>query len=116
MTTRTSSEEPPVDATESPLQEETGIAPNLFSTNSNNRQTILASVRKFLEDPAVKDAPYDKKRAFLESKGISSDVMDEILGAVSMLAQDQYGNYVVQVGFSFQGLPLWMHICHYLSD
>ena len=23
--------------------------------------------------------------------------MDEILGAVSMLAQDQYGNYVVQV-------------------
>ena len=79
-TTRTSSEEPPVDATESPLQEETGIAPNLFSTNSNNRQTILASVRKFLEDPAVKDAPYDKKRTFLESKGISSDVMDEILG------------------------------------
>jgi hypothetical protein len=45
-----------------------------------------------------------------------SKVMDEILGAVSMLAQDQYGNYVVQVGFSFQGLPLWMHICHYLSD
>jgi pumilio RNA-binding family len=26
-----------------------------------------------------------------------SKVMDEILGAVSMLAQDQYGNYVVQV-------------------
>ena len=25
--------------------------------------------------------------------------MDEILGAVSMLAQDQYGNYVVQVIF-----------------
>lgn len=27
-----------------------------------------------------------------------SKVMDEILGSVSMLAQDQYGNYVVQVG------------------
>lgn len=26
-----------------------------------------------------------------------SKVMDEILGSVSMLAQDQYGNYVVQV-------------------
>lgn len=26
-------------------------------------------------------------------------VMDEILGSVSMLAQDQYGNYVVQVSF-----------------
>ena len=24
-------------------------------------------------------------------------VMDEVLGSVSMLAQDQYGNYVVQV-------------------
>jgi len=30
-------------------------------------------------------------------------VMDEILGAVSMLAQDQYGNYVVQV-YNFFGL------------
>lgn len=28
-----------------------------------------------------------------------SKVMDEILGAVSMLAQDQYGNYVVQVQY-----------------
>jgi len=32
-------------------------------------------------------------------------VMDEILGAVSMLAQDQYGNYVVQV-YNFFGLLL----------
>ena len=28
--------------------------------------------------------------------------MDEILGSVSMLAQDQYGNYVVQVCNIFQ--------------
>ena len=28
--------------------------------------------------------------------------MDEILGSVSMLAQDQYGNYVVQVFNLFQ--------------
>lgn len=35
-------------------------------------------------------------------------VMDEILGAVSMLAQDQYGNYVVQVYtfFLFRGFGL----------
>ena len=31
-----------------------------------------------------------------------SKVMDEILGSVSMLAQDQYGNYVVQVFNLFQ--------------
>lgn len=36
-----------------------------------------------------------------------SKVMDEILGSVSMLAQDQYGNYVVQVRnpFFFSWLP-----------
>ncbi|KAF5744585.1 Pumilio 2 isoform 1 [Tripterygium wilfordii] len=31
-----------------------------------------------------------------EDPGTQSKVMDEILGSVSMLAQDQYGNYVVQ--------------------
>lgn len=35
-----------------------------------------------------------------------SKVMDEILGAVSMLAQDQYGNYVVQV----HNFP-WIYSC-----
>lgn len=32
-----------------------------------------------------------------EDPNTQQKVMDEILGAVSMLAQDQYGNYVVQV-------------------
>ncbi|KAB2602011.1 pumilio 1-like [Pyrus ussuriensis x Pyrus communis] len=31
-----------------------------------------------------------------KDENTESKVMDEILGAVSMLAQDQYGNYVVQ--------------------
>lgn len=34
-------------------------------------------------------------------------VMDEILGAVSLLAQDQYGNYVVQVHNLFWPLTVW---------
>jgi hypothetical protein len=37
-----------------------------------------------------------------EDPNTQQKVMDEILGAVSMLAQDQYGNYVVQVYNSFQ--------------
>jgi hypothetical protein len=36
-----------------------------------------------------------------EDPNTQQKVMDEILGAVSMLAQDQYGNYVVQVYNSF---------------
>lgn len=33
--------------------------------------------------------------------------MDEILGCVSMLAQDQYGNYVIQVSSQFSAFPLF---------
>lgn len=40
--------------------------------------------------------------------------MEEILGSVSMLAQDQYGNYVVQVHASRQTLLKSM-IIHLMS-
>ena len=40
-----------------------------------------------------------------------SKVMDEILGAVSMLAQDQYGNYVVQVDNHSWILYFWIRTC-----
>ena len=36
-------------------------------------------MKTFLEDPAVKDAPTEKKRAFFESKGIPKDLIDETL-------------------------------------
>ncbi|XP_068339993.1 pumilio homolog 2-like [Pyrus communis] len=35
-----------------------------------------------------------------KDENTESKVMDEILGAVSMLAQDQYGNYVIQYGLA----------------
>ncbi|THW05446.1 hypothetical protein D6D26_02143 [Aureobasidium pullulans] len=43
-------------------------------------------VRKFLEDPAVKDAPLDKKKAFLLSKNVSEDMIYHVLGSID--AQD----------------------------
>ncbi|THY56390.1 hypothetical protein D6C77_05241 [Aureobasidium pullulans] len=43
-------------------------------------------VRKFLEDPAVKDAPLDKKKAFLLSKNVSEDMISHVLGSID--AQD----------------------------
>lgn len=43
--------------------------------------------------------------------------MDEILSSVSMLAQDQYGNYVVQVFiFIFWLMPLENLFCHLLFN
>lgn len=41
-----------------------------------------------------------------EDPKTQSKVMDEILGTVSMLAQDQYGNYVVQVSKYILTTPL----------
>lgn len=38
-------------------------------------------VKKFLEDPGVKDEPVEKKREFLESKGITKEMIDQELGA-----------------------------------
>lgn len=38
---------------------------------------------------------------YCKDQKTQSNVMVEILGSVSMLAQDQYGNYVVQVSIPF---------------
>ncbi|KAG9826843.1 hypothetical protein KCU98_g14469, partial [Aureobasidium melanogenum] len=37
-------------------------------------------VRRFLHDPAVKDASYDKKKAFLLSKHVSEDMIYQVMG------------------------------------
>ncbi|THX23341.1 hypothetical protein D6D10_10336 [Aureobasidium pullulans] len=48
--------------------------------------SAIHHVRKFLEDPAVKDAPLDKKKAFLLSKNVSEDIISQVLGSID--AQD----------------------------
>ena len=48
--------------------------------------SAIHHVRKFLEDPAVKDAPVDKKKAFLLSKNVSEDMISQVLGSID--AQD----------------------------
>lgn len=42
---------------------------------------LRENVKSFLQDPAVKDAPMEKKRAFFESKGIPKDMVEEVLKA-----------------------------------
>jgi hypothetical protein len=38
-------------------------------------------VRRFLEDPVVKDAPFEKKKAFLLSKNISEETIHQVIGS-----------------------------------
>ncbi|KAI4849531.1 hypothetical protein E4T44_03292 [Aureobasidium sp. EXF-8845] len=43
--------------------------------------STIDRVRRFLEDPAVKDAPFDKKKAFLLSKNISEETIHQVIGS-----------------------------------
>ncbi|KAM0721607.1 hypothetical protein Q7P37_002532 [Cladosporium fusiforme] len=52
-----------------------------LSAEERSRQTD--TVKKFLEDPGVKDEPVEKKREFLESKGIAKEMIDQELGTTS---------------------------------
>ncbi|ESZ97127.1 hypothetical protein SBOR_2485 [Sclerotinia borealis F-4128] len=60
-------EEKPSDSLEEPLE-----APN--------KTTVLEQARKFLDEDEVKDASTDKKVAFLESKGLDENDIQELLG------------------------------------
>lgn len=49
------------------------------STTASTEPTTPEQVKAFLADPEVKDAPLEKKRAFLESKGIPQHLIDQAL-------------------------------------
>ncbi|EEP81575.1 predicted protein [Uncinocarpus reesii 1704] len=43
-------------------------------------KTLLEQASQFLQDESIKDAPIDKKIAFLESKGLENDDIQKLLG------------------------------------
>ncbi|PVH83879.1 hypothetical protein DL98DRAFT_652306 [Cadophora sp. DSE1049] len=47
-----------------------------------SRDTVIAQARKFLEEDEVRDASTDKKIAFLESKGLGNEEIQELLGII----------------------------------
>jgi len=51
--------------------------------SADERSQQLEIVKSFLEDPGVKDEPVEKKREFLESKGIAQAMVDQELGTKS---------------------------------
>ncbi|KAJ5959335.1 uncharacterized protein N7479_006485 [Penicillium vulpinum] len=50
------------------------------TTASTSRQALLDQASKFLEDESIRDAPTDRKVSFLESKGLNSDDIEQVLG------------------------------------
>ena len=42
--------------------------------------SLLEQASKFLEDPSIRDAPRDRKASFLETKGLSKDEVEKLLG------------------------------------
>ncbi|KAJ5133592.1 hypothetical protein N7448_001390 [Penicillium atrosanguineum] len=47
---------------------------------STSRQDLVESASRFLEDESIRDAPTDRKVSFLESKGLNSDEIQQLLG------------------------------------
>lgn len=67
--------EPPTTAQQAPGAEE--------STTSGSTQAqppLIEHASKFLQDPSIRDAPRERKVAFLQSKGLSSDEIQTLLG------------------------------------
>lgn len=63
-------------SSQKPLQEEDKSEQQPDSKSTS----MLEQARKFLQDEEVKDAPTDKKIAFLESKGVGNEDIQELLG------------------------------------
>jgi hypothetical protein len=63
-------------------QEATAEQPSTqdVTLSAEEQSQQLEIVKSFLEDPGVKDEPVEKKREFLESKGIAQSMIDQELG------------------------------------
>ncbi|KAJ5583484.1 hypothetical protein N7535_002104 [Penicillium sp. DV-2018c] len=66
------------DDSQSPSQSPADVAP--ASRTSTTRQALLDQASKFLEDESIRDAPTDRKVSFLESKGLNTDEIQQVLG------------------------------------
>jgi hypothetical protein len=61
-------------------KDETAKEEEKSSAESTSRETIIEQAKKFLEEDEVRNASTDKKIAFLESKGLRSEEIQDLLG------------------------------------
>jgi len=55
------------------------------TASEQSRETLLEQAKKFLQEDEVHDANTDKKIAFLESKGVRTEEIHELLGVTRNL-------------------------------
>ncbi|XP_014560255.1 hypothetical protein COCVIDRAFT_90048 [Bipolaris victoriae FI3] len=71
-------QQPPVEA---PTPTEDDVAqPEEEEQHSTESSSLLEQAARFLDDPTIRDAPREKKVAFLESKGVSAEDIGRLLG------------------------------------
>ena len=78
---------PPTSDTEEPAQQhqaestsEPGAEESAEHRPAAEGVSLLEQASKFLEDPSIRDAPRDRKASFLETKGLSKDEVEKLLG------------------------------------
>jgi hypothetical protein len=60
--------------------EETTSTEDEQTTTSSDRSALLEQAKTFLADPEIRDATTSRKITFLESKGLTNDEIDSLLG------------------------------------
>ncbi|KAJ9645918.1 hypothetical protein H2199_002961 [Coniosporium tulheliwenetii] len=71
---------PPPAQPPSTVLEAPGAEESTESSSTQEQPSLIEQASKFLEDPSIKDAPRERKVAFLQSKGLSSDDIQTLLG------------------------------------
>lgn len=75
----TSEQEPkPESQAESPPA--AGTEESTTDVSQSDSASLLQQASTFLEDPTIRDAPREKKVAFLQSKGLQSEDIEKLLG------------------------------------
>lgn len=84
---------------------------NAPATTSTPRQSLLEQAAKFLEDESIRDAPQDRKISFLESKGLNSEDIQQVLG-VSGSAE---ANSTTDKAKETESAPAQQHIASHMN-
>jgi hypothetical protein len=69
--------------------------PTESDLDASNSEELLEQAARFLDDASIRDAPREKKVAFLESKGVSAEDIKTLLGATT---QDNASSELEEAG------------------
>ncbi|CAO2651215.1 Nn.00g095120.m01.CDS01 [Neocucurbitaria sp. VM-36] len=78
----------PEQQVEAPVPTEEDVASAKGDDRESQSTEILEQASRFLDDPTIRNAPREKKVAFLESKGVRSEDIETLLGAATQ--EDDY--------------------------